>query len=75
VAEEWLHETLHQARRGTLAGQVRTGVTFADAAAERLRTSKKTGVVSRRRSVATGRSSGPICCRRPQDRLVNEAIR
>lgn len=37
LAEDWLRETLHQARRGTLAGQVRTGATFADAAAEWLR--------------------------------------
>jgi len=37
LAEDWLRETLHEARRGTLAGQVRTGATFADAAAEWLR--------------------------------------
>jgi hypothetical protein len=37
LAEEWLREVLHQASQGTLAGQVRTGVTFADAAAEWLR--------------------------------------
>jgi hypothetical protein len=37
LAEEWLREVLHQASRGTLTGQVRTGVTFADAAAEWLR--------------------------------------
>jgi hypothetical protein len=37
LAEDWLRETLHDARRGTLAGQVRTGATFADAAAEWLR--------------------------------------
>jgi hypothetical protein len=37
LAEDWLREVLHQARQGTLAGQVRTGVTFADAAAEWLR--------------------------------------
>lgn len=36
-AEEWLREVLHQASRGTLAGQTRTGATFADAAAEWLR--------------------------------------
>jgi Phage integrase, N-terminal SAM-like domain len=32
-----LRDTLDQARRGTLPGAVRTGVIFADAAAERLR--------------------------------------
>ncbi len=37
LAEDWLRETLHEARRGTLAGQVRTGATFSDAAAEWLR--------------------------------------
>lgn len=36
-AEDWLREVLHEARHGTLAGQVRTGATFADAAAEWLR--------------------------------------
>jgi hypothetical protein len=37
LAEDWLRETLHEARRGTLVGQVRTGATFVDAAAEWLR--------------------------------------
>jgi hypothetical protein len=37
LAEDWLRETLHEARCGTLAGQVSTGATFADAAAEWLR--------------------------------------
>jgi integrase len=37
LAEDWLRETLDQARRGTLPGMVRTGATFADAAAEYLR--------------------------------------
>ena len=37
LAEDWLREVLHEARCGTLAGQVRTGATFADAAAEWLR--------------------------------------
>jgi len=37
LAENWLRDVLHEARRGTLAGQVRTGATFADAAAEWLR--------------------------------------
>src|SRR5271165_4160260 len=36
-AEDWLRETLEQARRGTLTGLVRTGATVADAAAEYLR--------------------------------------
>jgi Phage integrase, N-terminal SAM-like domain len=37
TAEAWLRDLLYQARRGTLSGMVRTGVTFADAAAEWLR--------------------------------------
>lgn len=37
LAEEWLRDVLHQASRGTLAAQTRTGVLFADAAAEWLR--------------------------------------
>jgi len=36
-AEDWLRDVLDQARRGTLPGMVRTGATFADAAAEWLR--------------------------------------
>jgi integrase len=37
TAEAWLRGTLDEARRGTLPGMVRTGATFADAAAEWLR--------------------------------------
>ena len=37
LAEDWLRGVLEQARRGTLPGLVRTGATFADAAAEYLR--------------------------------------
>src|SRR5436190_2648270 len=37
LAEDWLRRTLDEARRGTLPGMVRTGATFADAAAEFLR--------------------------------------
>ncbi len=37
TAEAWLDELLHEARRGTLAGMVQSGATFADAAAEYLR--------------------------------------
>jgi integrase len=36
-AEEWLRDALDEARRGTLAGMVVTGATFADAVAEFLR--------------------------------------
>jgi integrase len=37
LAEDWLRDVLDHARHGTLPGMVRTGVTFADAAAEYLR--------------------------------------
>jgi integrase len=37
TAEDWLRELLGDARRGTLPGMVRTGVTLSDAAAEWLR--------------------------------------
>jgi integrase len=37
LAEDWLQDVLDQARRGTLPGMQKTGVTFADAAAEWLR--------------------------------------
>jgi len=37
TAEAWVRDLLEQARRGTLPGMVRTGATFADAAAEWLR--------------------------------------
>ncbi len=37
LAEDWLREVLSHARAGTLPGMVRTGVTFAEAAAEWLR--------------------------------------
>lgn len=37
TAEDWLRDVIDQARRGTLPGMVRTGATFADAAAEYLR--------------------------------------
>jgi integrase len=37
LAEDWLRGVLDEARRGTLAGAVRTGATFADAAGEFLR--------------------------------------
>jgi integrase len=37
TAEDWLRDLLDEARRGTLPGMVRTGATFAEAAAEYLR--------------------------------------
>ena len=37
TAEDWVRDVLDEARRGTLPGLVRTGATFADAAAEYLR--------------------------------------
>jgi integrase len=37
LADDWLRNTLDEARRGTLPGMVRTGATFADAAEEFMR--------------------------------------
>src|SRR5438445_9555637 len=37
LADDWLRGVLDEARRGTLPGMVRTGATFADAAADYLR--------------------------------------
>jgi integrase len=37
TAEDWLRNTLDEARRGSLPGLVRTGVTFAEASEEYLR--------------------------------------
>jgi hypothetical protein len=45
TAEAWLRDLLDEARRGTLAGMHRSGVTIADAAAEWLRSSVR-GVVT-----------------------------
>ena len=52
TAEAWLRDVLDQARRGTLAGMVRTGATFADASAEYLRKVEQ----DRRRKPSTIRS-------------------
>jgi integrase len=41
TAQAWLDETLSSARRGELAGMVRTGATFSEAAAEWLRYSEQ----------------------------------
>jgi integrase len=49
TAEGWLRSTLERARRGELPGMVRTGATFADAAAEYLRYIDK----DRRRKAST----------------------
>ncbi|HSO99808.1 MAG TPA: hypothetical protein VLP43_12725, partial [Solirubrobacteraceae bacterium] len=41
LAEDWLRSLLDEARRGTLPGLMRSGATFADAAAEFLRYSEE----------------------------------
>jgi integrase len=55
-AEDWLRSVLDEARRGTLPGMVRSGATFADAAAEYLRyiaedRNRKTSTVEDYRSI------------------------
>jgi hypothetical protein len=47
TAEAWLRDLLDQARRRELPGQVLTGATFADAAAEFLRFINSTAAASR----------------------------
>jgi hypothetical protein len=65
LAENWLRSTLEEARRGTLPGMVRTGATFADAAAEYLRhIGRGSGPERPRRSRTTGRSS--VCTSSPR---------
>jgi integrase len=53
TAEAWLRDLLDEARRGTLPGMVRTGATFADAAAEYLRWIEH----DRARKPSTGRTA------------------
>jgi len=60
LAEEWLRDVLDQARRGALPGMVRTGATFADAAAEFLRYAEhdravKPSTLTDYRSIVNGR--------------------
>ena len=65
TAEAWLRDVLDEARRGTLAGMVRTGATFADAAAEWLRFIEEDR--ERKPSTLQGLPLGArerICCRR-----------
>ncbi len=52
LAEDWLRETLDQARRGELPGMVQAGATVADAAAEFLRYIE----LDRERKPSTGRT-------------------
>ncbi len=49
LAEDWLREMLAEARRGALPGIVRSGVTFADAAAEWLGYVSEDGTGGQRR--------------------------
>ena len=78
TAEEWLRDVLDEARRGTLPGMVRTGATFADAAAEYLRYVEHDRGASRRRCRATARRSKRTCCRRlassPIEAITTEGI-
>src|SRR5581483_9853591 len=62
LAEDWLRETLEEARRGTLPGMVRTGATFADAAASICVTSSTIAAASRRPFRDTAHRSRRTCC-------------
>jgi integrase len=67
LAEAWLREVLDEARRGVLPGMHRTGVTFADAAAEYLRYIEQDR--GRKPSTLRGYRSGSACtCCRPSAR-------
>ncbi len=77
LAEEWLREVLEQARRGTLPGLVRTGATFADAAAEFLRYAEhnravKPSTLVDYRSIVAGRLVPAFGARRLEDITAGE---
>jgi hypothetical protein len=63
IAEAGLQDTLAEARRGTLHGMVRTGATFADAAAEFLRYIQHDRARKPETVKTTRRSSATSCCR------------
>jgi integrase len=78
TAEEWLRDTLEQARRGTLPGMVRTGATFADAAAEWLRyveqeRGRKASTLADYRSVVNAHLL-PAFGEEPLERIDTESI-
>jgi integrase len=60
LAEDWQRQTLDAARRGTLPGMVRTGATFADAAAEYLRYAEHDRGCKPRRCANTARLSADV---------------
>ena len=68
TAEAWLRDVLDEARRGTLPGLVKTGVTFADAAAEWLRyvehdRDRKPSTIAGYKAIAPGAARSPPSAR------------
>jgi integrase len=78
TADAWLREVLDQTRRGTLPGMVRTGATFADAAAEWLRyveeeRARKASTLRDYRSVVNAHFL-PAFGDRPLEQITTETI-
>jgi integrase len=78
TAEDWLRGTLDEARRGSLPGMVRTGATFADAAAEWLRyiefdRERKPSTVGDYRSIVSAQLL-PECGELPIEAITTEMI-
>ncbi len=78
TAEAWLRDVLDQAHKGTLPGMVRTGATFADAAAEWLRyveqeRGRKASTLADYRSVVRAHFL-PAFGDQPLERITGETI-
>jgi integrase len=78
LAEDWLRSVIDQARHGTLPGMVKTGATFADAAAEWLRyiekdRMRKPSTVSTYRSLLRSQIL-PIFAERPIESITPAMI-
>lgn len=78
TAEAWLRDVLDQAHKGTLPGMVRTGATFADAAAEWLRyvereRGRKASTLADYRSVVRAHFL-PAFGKQPLERITEETI-
>ena len=78
LAEDWLREVIDQARRGSLPGMVKTGVTFADAAAEWLRyvehdRLRKPSTIATYRSLLSSQIL-PVFGSEPLESVTTEAI-
>ncbi len=80
TAEAWLSEVLEQARRGELAGMVRTGATFADAVEEYLRwlrddRERKPSTLRDYRSIINAHLLPTFCSERLEDITTDQVER